>query len=233
MNVVVLYGTEHRGSTYHIAQRFLQHGKDHIENVTEFFLPKDMPKFCVGCAQCIMKGAERCPHRPWIEPIEKAIQEADLLIFTSPVYVFHASGQMKALLDHFGYWWLIHRPEQTMYQKTALVIATAAGGGMKSTIQDIKHSLQYWGVGKIFSFGKAVASINWEGVAGEKKEKIEAEAKALSRTIMRRALRHKPSLSAKMRFEVFRLIQKKGRYNAIDVSYWTEKGWFLQKRPWK
>lgn len=43
----------------------------------------------------------------------------------------------------------------------ALVISTAAGGGMKSTNKDIMDSLNFWGVGKIFTYGKAVTAVNW------------------------------------------------------------------------
>ena len=31
-----------------------------------------------------------------------AMDEADVVILASPVYVYHATGQMMAFLDHFG-----------------------------------------------------------------------------------------------------------------------------------
>ena len=44
--------------------------------------------------------------------------EADLIILASPVYVYHVTGAMKALLDHYGYMWMAHRPEEAMFKKT-------------------------------------------------------------------------------------------------------------------
>ena len=51
---------------------------------------------------CFLKDEHKCKDRVYIEKIENAMLEADLLIFTSPTYVFHATGAMKTLLDHFG-----------------------------------------------------------------------------------------------------------------------------------
>jgi multimeric flavodoxin WrbA len=144
MNIVAVHGAEHKGSTYNIAKMVIDNLQ--ADQITEYFLPKDMPYFCKGCGLCFTKGEEFCPHYEYVSPILKTIEQADILIFTSPVYVFHCSGQMKAFLDHFGYQWIVHRPNKTMFSKTALIISTAAGAGMKSTNKDIADSLNLWGV---------------------------------------------------------------------------------------
>ena len=59
--------------------------------VTEFFLPRDFGEFCCGCTNCFMKGEEKCPHYEKLDPITKAVDEADVLILTSPVYVYHCT----------------------------------------------------------------------------------------------------------------------------------------------
>lgn len=43
-----------------------------------------------------------------------ALDEADVIILASPVYVYHATGAMKAFLDHYGYRWMVHCPEESM-----------------------------------------------------------------------------------------------------------------------
>ena len=53
---------------------------------------------------------------------------------------------MKAFLDHYGYRWMLHRPEESMFHKQAVCISTAAGAGMKSTNKDMADSFFYWGV---------------------------------------------------------------------------------------
>ncbi len=232
MKIAVIYGTEHRGSTYSICQLFLERLQPEISEITEFFLPKDMPNFCRGCSSCFTIGEKACPHYNQVNPIREAIEKADLIIFTSPVYVFHVSGQMKTLLDHFGFQWMVHRPNKTMFSKMALVISTAAGGGMKSTIKDIVDSLTFWGTGKIFTYGRAVAAVDWEGVSEKKKVKIHGDVKKLSDKILHRCGKVKPSLKVKALFYAMRFVQKKFTFNAVDKKYWEEQGWLEHNRPW-
>ena len=50
MNIVAIYGTEHKGSTYNIVQLLLKKLMGEENELIEFYLPKDMPHFCKGCA---------------------------------------------------------------------------------------------------------------------------------------------------------------------------------------
>lgn len=233
MNITLVYGTERKGSTYNIAQLFLNRLKDEKSEVTEIFLPKDMPHFCRGCSLCFMKGEEYCPHYEQVNKIRIALEKADMLIFASPVYVYHTTGQMKTLLDHFGYQWMVHRPNQSMFGKTALIISTAAGAGMKTTNKDIADSLNFWGVARIFKYGKGVAAIDWKGVSDEKKAEIYKNVDTLSEKIIRTSKNVTPSIKTKVMFNVMRIVQKRGGFNKADTDYWRAKGWLDRKRPWK
>ena len=51
MKVTIINGQNHKGSTYNIG-RILAQKIAINEEITEFFLPKDMPEFCVGCNKC-------------------------------------------------------------------------------------------------------------------------------------------------------------------------------------
>lgn len=233
MKIAVIYGTEHKGSTYNITQLFLNNFKNDTSEVTEFFLPKDMPNFCRGCSQCFMKGEEYCPDYEKVNRIQNVLEKADLLIFSSPVYVFHTTGQMKTLLDHFGYQWMVHRPNKTMFHKMALVISTAAGAGMKSTNKDIIDSLSFWGVGRIFKYGKGVAAINWDGVSDAKKVSIFKDIDRISSKIINSSKNVTPSIKVKTLFYAMRMAQKKGGFNKKDYDYWNEQGWLGETRPWQ
>lgn len=114
MKIVLIHGQNHKGSTYSIGRMLAEKiGK----NITEFFLPRDFGEFCIGCTKCFLINASQCPHYEKLLPIIRVMDEADVLILTSPVYVFHATGSMKAFLDHFGYRWMVHRPEEKMFRK--------------------------------------------------------------------------------------------------------------------
>ena len=102
-----------------------------------------MNHFCRGCFSCFEGHHEKCGGYEQIKPIVDAIDKSELIIFTTPVYAYHVPGQMKAFLDHFAYRWLVHQPNGEMTKKQALIISTAAGAGMKTTVKDIKNSLDF------------------------------------------------------------------------------------------
>lgn len=80
MKIALINGQNHKGSTYHIGRMLA----DKLGGeVTEFFLPRDFDEFCCGCTNCFMKGEEKCPHYEKLDPITKAVDEADVLILTS------------------------------------------------------------------------------------------------------------------------------------------------------
>lgn len=228
MKITMIHGQSHKGSTYHIAKMLAEQLNG---DVKEFFLPKDFDKFCIGCTNCFENSESLCPHFKWLLPITKAMDEADVLIFASPVYVYHVTGAMKAFLDHYGYRWMVHRPEETMFQKQAVCISTAAGAGMKSANKDMADSLFFWGVGKTYKYGVAVREVCYERVSPKIKNKIEKKTAKLAKSIKRRAGKVKPGIKTKAFFSIMRIAQKHG-WNEADAKYWKEKGWLDWKRPW-
>lgn len=170
MKVTVINGQNHKGSTWNMGNIL---AKKLSSDVKEFFLPRDFGEFCCGCTNCFVKNENLCPHYEKLKPITDAIDEADVLIFTTPVYVYHCTGSMKAFLDHYGYRWLIHRPEAKMFSKQAVILSTAAGAGMKSANKDIKDSMFFWGIAKTYCYGKAVMAVSWDTIQEKKKIQIE------------------------------------------------------------
>ena len=229
MKTVIIHGQSHTGSTCHIA-RILA---DKIGGeISEFFLPKDFGEFCCGCTRCFTDSETKCPHYDKLATITQAIDEADVIILASPVYVYHATGAMKAFLDHYGYRWMVHRPEESMFKKQGVCISTAAGGGMRSTNKDMSDSLFFWGVAKIYKFGIGVAAIDWSKVPERKKQRIKKETESIATRIRRRQGGVKPGLKTKGFFWIMHLLQKNG-WNEADMRYWKDKGWTGKARPWK
>ena len=229
MKITVIQRQSPKGSTYHLAHSLAEKLGGEI---TEFFLPRDFGEFCVGCTSCFMTSETKCPHYERLAPITNAIDNADVLILESPVYVMHATGAMKALLDHYGYRFMVHRPEEKMFTKQAVCISTAAGAGMKGTNKDMADSTFWWGMGKTYKFGAAVNETAWERVKDKKKQAYDKKLSALAEKIKKRQGKVKPSLKTKVIFNVMGIMQKNG-FNKADADYWKEKGWTEKKRPWK
>ncbi len=229
MKIAVIHGQSHKGSTYHIAHMLSEKLRGEVK---EFFLPRDFGSFCVGCNSCFMKSETFCPHYESLKPLTEAMDEADVIILASPVYVYHATGAMKAFLDHYGHRWMVHRPEGKMFKKQGVCISTAAGAGMKSTNKDMADSLFFWGVAKTYKYGIPVRAVSWDGVSDKKKDDIEKKIARLADKIKRNQGKVKPSIKTRVFFSVMRLAQKSG-WNEVDSVYWKEKGWTERKRPWK
>ena len=238
MKITVINGTEKHGITYRLKEMFLEPFKDKAE-ITEFYLPKDGPGFCIGCTQCFLTYQDRCKDAACVQKIEKAMLEADLLVFTSPSYVMHTTGAMKALLDHFGYRWMPHRPLKEMFGKRAVIITQALGAGEKSAAKDIKDSLSWWGISYIKnSHFKLMSEIHWEKLPEKKRAAMTKGMASMARKFS--AIDYsKPAhtnLITKAKFYVVRMMQTglgKDNPEYTDYKYWKANGWLDKVRPWK
>lgn len=180
MKITVITGTMVKGCTYRIKELFLENLRDG-NDITEFYLPRDMPEFCTGCKTCFFKDERLCPHAKYVLPIWEAIMDADLLVFTTPVYALRASGQMKALLDHFCVHWLVHRPEEKMWNKKAVILTNAVGFFNSGAQNDIATSLLWLGISDVKKLGVGLMEgVIWGELSEKRRKTIEAKAKKLA-----------------------------------------------------
>lgn len=229
MKIVIIHGQNHKGSTYHIARMLAEKIKGDIK---EFFLPRDFGEFCAGCTKCFMESEKKCPHYEKLKPLTDAMDEADVIILASPVYVYHVTGAMKTFLDHYGYRWMVHRPKESMFRKQGVCISTAAGAGMKPTNKDMADSLFFWGVAKRYQYGVRVAAVNWNGVSEKKKSAIDKATSGIAKKIVNNSKHVKPGIKTRAMFWAMHFAQRKG-VNPCDAEYWKSKGWTGKKKPWK
>ena len=228
MKTVIIHGQSHEGFTCHIARMLAEKlGGE----VTEFFLPRDFGAFCVGCTTCFVKNECGCPHYEKLWPITGAMDNADVIVLASPVYAYHATGPMKAFLDHYAYRWMVHRPEETMFSKQAVVISTAAGAGTKSTNKDMADSTFFWGCARTYKLGVSVSATSWDGASPKVKAQIGRKVSAIADKIKGRVGRVKPGMKTRAFFSIMRMMQKNG-WNPADQDYWRDKGWLGKNRPW-
>ena len=142
MKILAIVGTPHKGNTQAIVDLFLDEFKDNENEFEEIILPNDFNEICYGCANCILKGEDKCPHYSKINPIIGKIEKADLIILATPVFVGSCSSSMKAFLDHLAYIWLVHRPKVSMFNKVGLIITSAGGSGVKATTKLLKSNFK-------------------------------------------------------------------------------------------
>lgn len=237
MKITVINGIEKHGVTYKLKELFLERFKPDAE-ITEYYLPNACPEFCKGCANCCFKGEHTCKDFSYIHPIEKSLIEAYLIVMTSPAYVMHATGAMKAFLDHLAYRWMPHRPAAEMFGKRAVIITQCLGAGAKSAAKDIKHSLSWWGISKIGVFTGAIMNdIVWEKLPKKRQKILSNKIYRLSKQFIKIDY-SKPAHTkfiTKIKFIFCRIMQNK-LYKTdpeyTDAKYWNEQGWLKKARPW-
>ena len=143
-----------------------------------------------------------------------------------------ATGAMKSFLDHYGYRYMVHRPEEKMFSKQAVCISTAAGGGMRSTIKDMADSTFFWGCARTYKLGVAVMETRWEIVKPKIKRKIEKKTDSIAKKILSREGKVRPNIKTRAFFSIMSIAQRNG-FNEADANYWKEKGWTNGKKPWR
>ena len=96
---------------------------------------------------------------------------------------------MKAMLDHFGYRWMPHRPAKEMFPKRAVIITQCLGNRRKVTPAEkiLRTAFPWWGIStiKVVSF-KLMSEIDWN--------MIEDKGKHPSKEAEQRRTKCKPSI---------------------------------------
>ena len=99
MKKVLIVSSSLRGSSNsEILAREAEKGAKDAGNDVEFLSLKDKNiKFCIGCLACQKTG--KCVQKDDMADIICKVQNADVLIFATPIYYYEMSGQLKTFLD--------------------------------------------------------------------------------------------------------------------------------------
>ncbi len=235
MKIVCITGTDIKGCTYNLKEIFLNQFRGRNE-IVEFSLPKDAPSYCTGCKNCFFVGEDKCPHIDKVKPIWDAMLDSDLIVFVYPTYVLRAPAQVKAVLDHLGCFWFVHRPNPKMFTKKGFIISQGIGPVYKKAIKDVKTSLNWLGVSKVKALGFGLMEgVVWDELSLKRKNKM-------TKIIEKKTKKYKNfkpgklSFKGKMLFFFTKMMHKmiyKGEFKkgsiGLDSQYWLDQGWIKQK----
>ena len=230
MKILTIMGTPHRGNTRAVVDLFLKDFEDKNNTFEEIILPTDFNKSCLGCVNCILNGEDKCPHYNEVSPLIKKIEDADLIIMATPIFVGSCSSSLKAFLDHMAYMWLVHRPKESMFNKVGLIVTSAGGSGVKQTVKLLKTNLFYWGVPQIFNYGVTTMKMGGNYSEYKNKDKIIKQVNKKAKQIRKALENRKVGFKTRFFYNLFKMTQKNG-WNKTDVDYWKEQGWLNGKKP--
>ncbi len=133
MKVVLFNGSPKKeGCTYTALKEIANElNKEGIE--TEIFHAGNTTKGCLGCGYCAKNG--KCITQDCVNEAAKLLQNADGVVFGSPVHYASASGMMTSFMDR-----LFYSSGALLTHKPCSVVASCRRGGSTATIdQLLKH----------------------------------------------------------------------------------------------
>ncbi len=132
--VIVTSSPRQNGNSEILAQRFAE-GAKAADNEVRFVSVRDIDlKFCIGCLYC--QTHDRCVLNDGMNALYGEFQNADVLVFATPVYYYAVSGQLKTLLDRLNPLY----PRKNKF-KDVYLLTTAADGderAMDGAVKDIQ-----------------------------------------------------------------------------------------------
>lgn len=105
---------------------------------------------CLGCEYCHTKGNGSCVQKDDFEKILPAYQDADVIVFASPIYYFAMTAQMEAAIQRV---YCIGKPLKA--KKAVLLLSSGSAGTLDGAITQFKS---YMGYAKIEIAGIIAAS---------------------------------------------------------------------------
>lgn len=96
--IVVFNGSPRKnGYTSKLLAEIVKGAQSKGAEVTEFDLNDPGIRGCQGCFYC--RANDGCATKDYLQPMYAAINEADAIVFGSPVYYYQVTGQARVWLD--------------------------------------------------------------------------------------------------------------------------------------
>lgn len=100
MKIVVLKGSPRPGGNSNaLANEFIRGARENGHDIFEFDCTHNHVNGCLGCDKCGIRNP--CVQRDDFDLLRPELIEADMIVFTTPIYYFGVSGQLKNVIDRF------------------------------------------------------------------------------------------------------------------------------------
>lgn len=142
MKILILNGSPTRdGNTVAIVNAFKEgaESKGHEVNVVNVAHKK--VNGCLSCQYCKNQGNGKCVQKDDMQEIYPLLQEADTIVFASPIYYFTMSAQLEAVIHRF---YAINSPAKAKY--SALLLSSYSPGVYTASIAQYKDMIAYMGI---------------------------------------------------------------------------------------
>lgn len=136
-NVFIVSSTpRENGNSDLLAEEFARGARDGGHNFKKVNVRNMDLKFCIGCMACQRHG--KCVHNDGMNELYDEIQNADVLVFATPIYFYEMAGQLKTFLDRLHPLYLRKNKFKDVY-----LLATAAENA-ESALDGAVSGVQGW-----------------------------------------------------------------------------------------
>ena len=153
MKIFVLTGSPRKGgNSATLADYFIRGAKEAGHSVERFDAAFKKVHSCIACNTCGMNGP--CVFKDDFEFVRKHIVDADCVVFTTPMYYFGISSQLKAVIDRFyAINGSIHVPKKAVLLMTYANTAASEAVPIKSHYDVLLKYLGWTDAGQIIAPG--------------------------------------------------------------------------------
>lgn len=99
-NVLIISSSPRKGGNSDtLCDKFLEGAQSAGNKVEKIFLKDKKINHCCGCGFCNTNDYTACSQKDDMSEILDKMQEADVIVFGTPIYFYSMCGQMKTFID--------------------------------------------------------------------------------------------------------------------------------------
>ncbi len=141
MKILVLNGSPTpNGNTIALVNAFKEGAESKGHDVNVVNVAHKNIKGCMACNFCKRNNGQ-CVQKDDMQEIYPLIQDADMIVFASPIYYFIMSGQLESVIHRF---YAINAPEKAKY--SALLLSSYSPNVYTGAIAQYKDMIAYMGM---------------------------------------------------------------------------------------
>lgn len=141
MKIAVLNGSPRKGNTAALVEAFADGAREAGHEVEVLHVGKMKIAGCLGCEYCHTKGGGVCIQKDDMDKVMLAYQEADMIVYASPIYYFAMTAQLFAAMQRV---YAIGKPAKA--KKAALLLSSASPAPYEGSIVTYKTAVGYMGM---------------------------------------------------------------------------------------
>jgi len=141
MKITVLNGSPRKQNTDALVAAFVEGAQEAGHEVEVVKVGSMSIAGCKACEYCHGKGEGTCIQKDDMEKVIPAYQDADAVVFASPIYYFGMTAQMEAAIQRV---YCIGKPPKAT--KAALLLSSGSAGVYDGAIGQYKSMIGYMGL---------------------------------------------------------------------------------------